>query len=354
MLALDLLLTVLIAVPWIFATLLFARAWHAKAAREILGVDNETSDTIALECVAASMVGCTPIAFLVGWWCGVHILVYGILAVGVQYKVARSKCPLLDTSVVWRWSWKVNLQTVVLSFLIWIVAMGILVVKQDRPADVDSRLGPGYPFDSQILESMLNRRKLENNWHQVPAWLAGRWRISRMINVTRSDNNRWKEYVQDAPEISSYGQFSDKTGQVWECEQVGEESRYESSPDSLYQGHTYKLEQSQSKATNSEYGFRVRLAHFDLWNGGKEIAGAAQQVNDVSIHLAAPGLATTKMIARVSDWHGGPIFTKESEYSSAKVGPLIINKELKKPDGAPLYPAFMQYLKAHGLAERIP
>jgi hypothetical protein len=345
--------------PWILSLVLIGSFVESKSAEKILKVGRDTARRIAAQSLCASLLICLPIALLVPIWSGLHLLAYFILAVGVQYYVVRKIVPELDSKVVWSWSWRANGVTVGWSVLAWVAMVVFFFSMHESQPDLNANFGPGGSFDQQKAAGLWAEAAAKNQWFKIPSWYAGRWRIVQKLSAKR-DGNRWtkhveySEHVEDFPDLSTAGHYADKTGQVWECEQAGESSSFDSVPSYFDNGMGYRISKTPTMATDSVYSFKTREAQLILWKGSRQIGSAGQQTDEVEVHPIAPNQSKTKVVAKVFDWRGNHLFTKETEFISTRIADFAGQPDGKTPDGKPLFPLFIRYLNEHGMSDRIP
>jgi hypothetical protein len=106
--------------------------------------------------------------------------------------------------------------------------------------------------------------------------------------------------------------------------------------------------------TESGCNLRSHYIHFQVEKETGIITACSQTASHEKISLTSPTTLVTNRCERSFDCHGQPTVTTECTICSKKIGESLPRREWKTTDGKPLYPLFVQYLKEHGMTDRIP
>jgi hypothetical protein len=224
-------------------------------------------------------------------------------------------------------------------------------------APLDADVAPGQSFDKEKVNDLITKSNSGNSWYKVPAWYAGKWQSNQTIQLFRRDEasglEDFESHVQNWHNSNGIGNYADKTGQVWQYDEPGFWSDYDS-PFNMEAKHFCRLSGTQKVATESEYAFDTEFLAFSVDKTTKRITRCDRGTTEVSIHPTAPGIVVAHVIQRTFEWQGNPEIATVSEAEYKKTGDLVPDANWKRPDGRPMFPLFVQYLKEHGMADRLP
>jgi hypothetical protein len=112
---------------------------------------------------------------------------------------------------------------------------------------------------------------------------------------------------------------------------------------------------AQPVITDTECTQLMEKTRFIIVRATGKIVSVDRAINEESINLISPNVASYKLIERQFDLQGEPIITVQwVGFEPKKIGDIVPEPDQKGIDGQPLYPLFVQYLKDHNMADRIP
>ena len=220
---------------------------------------------------------------------------------------------------------------------------------------LDPKLAPGNTFDKDLAEKLLGIRVSKNEWYKLPAWYAGRWHQCPSISTFQRDERTGIEdstsRQETGPQEPTWGNFADKTGQVWRLEYAGRWYKEERGNVFVYM---YTLTDDLTSATDKDCFFSATSIVFTVNRESGQILTVNQQACTSTVHSIDPGTIKTTKEAKAFDWEGNLIATQCFSNESKKFGEFVPDPDQRTVDGGPLYPVFTRFLRANGMADRIP
>lgn len=227
--------------------------------------------------------------------------------------------------------------------------------KSERLPPLDPRLAPGNKFDKEIAGGLLAKTKSPNSWHKVPAWLRGKWQSTQTIITLLRDERTGKEEPPNRVETSNnegwYGHYADKTGQVWGCDQP---YYWTENDRPQYKAYDFIITRTATAVTDTSCRFRSQSVDFYVDKTTGTIIQVVWDTKEQTISPISASITRHKSNCRIIDWQGNPTLTEELVSDYKRTADFKPNPSETTPDGKPLYPLFVQYLKDHNMADRIP
>lgn len=208
----------------------------------------------------------------------------------------------------------------------------------------DAALETGSVFNQELATSLLNGEgKADNNWYMVPAWCVGDWNSVRHVST---DPGRY-----NARSNLSIGTFADKTGQIWEYDRQG---YWAEGKGSNSEAKAWVVARSPIEATERNLRFHEDLIAFTIDEKTKVIKNRDHIWQDSVMYRVPEKMIKFLSVTGTYDADGKPNQTAlaiTDHWKNAEFEPRLSDTA---SDGRPLYPMFVQYLKDHNMADRIP
>jgi len=360
-----------LSLPWIVSLFFLGRHFGSKNAVKMFALDATSARLLATKSTSASLICCLPFALLMPFWCGMNFILYFVLAVGVQYFSITLSLPAEDNAKKWRWAWASNAPTVAISTLFFVATLACVWVYKYQTRELvpprhfsdglnlrGHQIGVGgtrrrFLAHGSITHSDGTRSEL-TDWYTVPAWYAGKWRVDarRMTKATGGD---WKETGAMKDVEYFVGQYADKTGQIWQHRGRAGFAHYDYFPFcGSYEGKEYYFNTRKGVALNQIK--HEKFAANDLpglqSEGVDELFSGA---GDTRIKVTSDdSFEETALITTSDTKKVGVVYTHEYWAKAKRIAPFKARINLETPDGKPLYPDFVEFLKEYGMSDRIP
>ena len=229
------------------------------------------------------------------------------------------------------------------------------VERSENASPLDPTLAPGNIFDRDIATALFNKNKAPFVWHVVPKWLVGDWHSEQQTNVFSRNDKTGKLNAPGGPvslrSTMNQGDFIDKAGEVWQCDAPG--TWMDNDFDGL-KSHLYSLSISNAVDTNKQSSRDAELVCILVDGKTNKIVRCTRQSINYDMLPISPSAIRYNNTIKTFDWQGNPVQTSKCVTNLKKVGEFTPNPNKLAPDGQPLYPLFVQYLKDHNMADRIP
>jgi hypothetical protein len=224
---------------------------------------------------------------------------------------------------------------------------------------LDPVLAPGNNFD-QAIATEITKIKSTNQWHQIPAWLAGSWESEQATVRSFKDQKSGTEdlRVRVYPEHSTdtHGDFTDQTGQVW----AADVAMFRKGADNdAFVKYTLFLSFISIAATDTKYLYQIQSVDLYVYRKTNTIKVCCPWLTEIVERLVSPGVLSNKTTYRSFDLNGSLRSTAEVNSTlnrTSEAVPNQIQTTLYRTtlEGKPLYPQFVQFLKDHNMANRVP
>jgi hypothetical protein len=222
-------------------------------------------------------------------------------------------------------------------------------------APLDSSLAPGNRFDRNTAESLIDTSKSRGTWHMVPAWYTGERSTDQMTVTFSRDEKTHKEdrstNRENRHSVMTVDTYKDKTGQTWEYDAQGFWIEGQSD-DALH--YNWVISRSSTVTTNTECDHVIRGVGFHVDKQTHTIKNCDRSVSQITAVPISSTTIKSKTLQRLYDWQGHPTRTVATVCNYKSTGADPAEKSGMTRDGKPLYPLFVQFLKDHNMADRIP
>jgi len=364
-----------LSLPWIVSLFFLGRYFGSKNAIKAFALDARAAQMLATKSTTASLIICLPFALLMPFWCGMNLLLYFVLAVGVQYFSITLSLPTEDNAKKWRWSWASNAAAVGISTVFFVATLACVWIYSTQMRGLQPPVHSGYSHTrvgGNIDTSVEGRtfsakhrssgymtysdgsRSEMTDWYTVPTWYAGKWRMDGK-KMTKATGGDWKKTDSKTDVEYFVGQYADKTGQIWQhkglagwshsdyypfCGSYGQKEYYFGAK----KGIPYSQMKHEKFAVCDGDGLQSEDAdQLYCGNGGGKIL----------VH-ADDSFEQSEVIKTSDTKTAGIVYMHEYTARAKRIAPFKPRAGLKTPDGQPLYPDFVGFLKEYGMADRIP
>ena len=207
----------------------------------------------------------------------------------------------------------------------------------------DASLQPGNVIDKCLLSPALANL----DWHVIPEWYAGHWRVSEETITsyrdyrTGQDKTMFDKIRNEVDWLS--GSEKDASGQIWNCKQVPYTSTVTLSNEIDY-FHERKLDYldvEANKVVIQETGYQI--------NTDPESGRIISVLQDEAIHSYVPindGEMQENISKKVFDATGQALFKRT-------VTRQVFRDKSFMPSSS-LMSSFIEFLNAHGLRKLVP
>jgi len=222
-------------------------------------------------------------------------------------------------------------------------------------APLDSSLAPGNRFDKSAAENLIDTSKSRGTWHMVPAWYSGQRSTDQMmVTFSRDEKTRAEDrstHRENRHSVMTVDTLKDKTGQLWEYDAQGFWIEGQSD-DALH--YNWVLSRSSTVTTNAECDHVIRGVGFHVDKQTQTIKSCDRSVSQITAVPISSTTIKSKTLQRLYDWQGHPTRTVETVCSYKRTGEDPADKSGMTRDGKPMYQLFVQFLRDHHMADRIP
>jgi hypothetical protein len=224
-----------------------------------------------------------------------------------------------------------------------------------RLAPLDPKLAPGNLFDKSAAASLIGKTESRNNWYKTPHWLSGGWHTDKQLQLVSFDLKSGK--VSDTNVLTtchmslSEGTFPDHQGQLWEYDRQGD---WVVSDDDNYAYYNWLPARSHIVANDTTYSDLTSSIVLAVDKRTGVIRSCYRDLRENIIYCISKNAIKFYSAYDNFDREGNPTHKGESVSYYKRIMEFIPNHNAKTPDGKPLYPLFVQFLKDNGMADRIP
>jgi hypothetical protein len=222
-------------------------------------------------------------------------------------------------------------------------------------APLDSSLAPGNRFDKNIAENLIDTSKSRGSWHMVPAWYTGQRSTDQMtVTFSRDEKSHQEDRStqrENRHSVMTVDTYKDKTGQTWEYDAQGFWIEGQSD-DALH--FNWVSSRSSTVTTNSECDHVIRGVGFHVDRQTQMIKSCDRSVSQITAVPVSSTTIKSKTLQKLYDWQGHPTRTVETVCNYKRTGDGPADKSGLTRDGKPIYPLFVQFLRDHNMADRIP
>jgi len=358
-----------LCLPWIVSLFFLGRHFGTKNAIKMFALDAKSARLLATKCTSASLIFCLPFALLMPIWCGMNLLLYFVLAVGVQYFSITLSLPAEDKSKKWRWAWASNAAAVGISTVFFVATLACMWFYQTQTRGLQPPHNYGSPGSSAAVDDL--RRSLRHpvrrsirypdgsislmtDWYTVPPSYAGKWRVDA-LRRTKATGGDWQDTGAMKDVEYFVGQYADKTGQIWQHRGTAGFARSDYFPFcGSYEGKEFYYSAKKGSAVG-----QIRPEKF----AANDLPGLQFEGKD-ELFCGSHGSKVTmtddnsfeeSTVIKTSDTKiPGVIYMHEYTAKAKKISPFKPRIDLQTPDGKPLYPDFVDFLREYGMSDRIP
>jgi len=206
-------------------------------------------------------------------------------------------------------------------------------------------LSPGHKFNQATADALLAAGKPANSWVKIPVDFAYKWKTTSLTQTAcryektgAEDNTSTVLKLRKA--VIVIGTMKDARGDIWQFNARG-----------TWPNNGMYVEESYESGPDGGLSRKSRVISFEIDEESKEITKCSQLIGKTSFRLIAAGGMSQETTTTLYDWKGSSVSTVKSQSTYRRTGLFAPRKAV---DGKPLYPLFVQYLKEHNMADRIP
>jgi len=227
----------------------------------------------------------------------------------------------------------------------------------DTVPELQAAFSPGNQFDLVKAKAQFCHQGIENDWYQVPEYLT-HWCIRNSEDYgdgklgAQDDEAMHKRPVANDSILVRY---KDATGQCWRLFQPSEYIARDFG-DTIH--HSFISEDKIKSTSPTESRLTYHSVEIAVNKATNKIVAASQQMRDTvytwteidRMHLIS------KIHVRAFDFHGKMTDDEHWTIDTIDGGPGLheLPHTAKLPDGRVLWEMFAEYLKSHGMADKVP
>jgi len=206
-------------------------------------------------------------------------------------------------------------------------------------------LSPGHKFDQKTAAALLSAGKSANSWVKIPADFAYKWKTTSLTQTAcRYEKTGTEDSTNTVLKLRKavivIGTMKDARGDIWQFNAHG-----------TWPNNGIFTEESFETGPDGGLCRNSRVISFEIDEQSNEITKCSQLIGKATFRLVAAGGMKQETTTTLYDWKGASISTVKSEAIYRRTGMFSPRKAV---DGKPLFPMFVQFLKEHKMADRIP
>ena len=211
---------------------------------------------------------------------------------------------------------------------------------------LNAALAPGKKFEKDLVKKLVGMPEPVSSWVKIPASLACTWKTDKMTQTSSRFEQSMEEdatpkVLKVKNTIVTLGSIRDARGDFWQY----------NSP-AVWMNDTLCIETEFALTPEGELHSQSRVVTFEINDKTNDITYCRQLINQRRFRMLSPGLMREEQTTKLYDWKGSPVMMIkcQSSYNRARE----FDAATKTADGKPLYSLFVQFLKDHGMTDRIP
>jgi hypothetical protein len=231
------------------------------------------------------------------------------------------------------------------------------ISKGTRLPLLDASLAPGSGFDQDKAAALFGGTKDHDRWYQIPSLLTHWWSPKSSEfgegKLAKQEQKMLSGAGGPASSTHSFARYADAQEQWWKWDSAG---LWLVEDDGASIRYEYGLEGKTTAVTESEFGSSTQLLDFTVDKKSQKILEVSQQIREVThiVLATVPITMKTKVSVKAFDWQGNLTDSEEWVSCNEDHGPSKFTINGSLPDGSRRYDMFIEYLKTHGMADRIP